>query len=93
MSPTMRIGTICGLVPLTVGTAVFAGFLVTQDSWLALPGYFTMVGGLVLFAVGVVLAVVSARHRGDWKRFFAALGIMLVNFPAAAAMTYVSAAV
>ncbi len=94
MNRLLTIPRLCGAIPLVTGSAVFCLWLVTGWDWLCLAGYFTILGGFVLFAAGAGALVryhfLSARTpgcspRSVLRRTLGAWILLLGNFPAAAA--------
>lgn len=88
MTLTLRLAIGCGLIPLAIGTFVFIAFLMTQDSWFGVAGFFNLLAGLALIAAGTGLAIFSGYRSGEWKKPMLAIALLFVNFPAAAAMIY-----
>ena len=53
--------------------------------WLAIAGFYTVLSGLIFFAVGIMCLVAYARRRRDFSARTILVGLLLVsNFPAAA---------
>jgi hypothetical protein len=89
-----RVSVICGAIPLIVGGTVFLLFWLTRSSLFATLGFFTVLGGVLLFGVGAIsLAVFSFQvwraGRDSFRRWRGWIGLALVllcsNFPAAVA--------
>jgi hypothetical protein len=97
MSKWLKASFAFGATPLAIGTIIFLAWLATRFKSLALAGIFAMYGGAVFVGAGLLcLAVyaVGSVHSGavTRRRLVAqsacALGVLLLNFPAAAAFTY-----
>ena len=85
----------CGLVPMVLGSAIFAAWLFTDLDALEIIGLLFIYVGIVLFAAGIVslfVFVKRARKAGTAYRKPAtwALAVLLLNVPLCAA--YVSVA-
>ncbi len=90
-----RTAIVCGLVPMLLGTAIFAAWLFTDFNALGILGILFIYGGLALFAAGIVsLLIFVSRARKDGiayrKPAILALAVLVVNFPLCAA--YISIA-
>lgn len=77
---------VCGLIPMVLGSAVFAAWLETDSDSLEIVGIVAIYLGLPLFAVGVVALVVftAAARKSEiaYRRSTAiALIILVANFP------------
>jgi hypothetical protein len=53
-APTVlyRVALLCALLPLSVGTLIFLTYLATESNALTAAGFFTLIGGVILFIVG-----------------------------------------
>ncbi len=93
MSRLLQTAIACGAIPLTLGTAIYVAWRVANWDWLMAAGLFTVLGGLLLFAIGagcLVVYVIREARNGQPHRIPLGLqsllvgGLLLVNFPAAA---------
>ena len=81
---------ICGLLPLRTGVGIFLLWFMVRWGWLIVAGVFTIYGSVlsVLVGLGFLVAHVVKRPAGERKSSLIwstpALGVLLVNFPAAA---------
>ncbi|HEY3393934.1 MAG TPA: hypothetical protein VGK58_14575 [Lacipirellulaceae bacterium] len=76
---------VCGVIPLTIGSAIYFGFRITRLDWLAIAGYFTILAGLGFFAVGITCLVAYAYRQDGLDGRTVLVGLLLLsNFPAAA---------
>ena len=80
----------CGLIPMALGSAVFAAWLFTDLDALEIIGVLFIYGGIFLFAVGIaaLLIFVSRARKGGiaYRRAATlALVILVLNFPLCAA--------
>lgn len=87
----LKIALGCAVVPLITGIMIFLLWLSTGWGWLMLVGLFTLLGGGLLFMAGFAALLVFVRHARSigvpYKRtFYRALGMLLLNFPVAAAI-------
>jgi len=85
----------CGLLPMLLGTAIFAAWLFTDYDALEIIGLLFIYGGIVLFVAGIVSLLVfvsRARMGGIAYRTptTVALALLILNFPLCVA--YVSIA-
>jgi len=91
-----KIAIFCGITPLLVGTTIFVLWLTTRWSKLEGFGIFTIFGGIVLFAIGVISLVIhtvgqNKIHEGRSKLIIEntkAAGLLLLNFPVALLIIY-----
>jgi hypothetical protein len=92
----------CAALPLLSGVAVFVAWVYTRANWLASAGVVVMGVGVVLFLVGIgalIRHLRVARHAPDAPhrpRMLAVVligGLLFVNFPAAAVLTYLVIAI
>jgi len=76
----------CGLIPMALGSAIFAAWLFTDLDALEIIGVLFIYGGIFLFAVGIaaLLIFVSRARRGGVvyrKPATLALVVLVANFP------------
>ena len=80
----------CALLPMSVGTGAFVGWLATNSDFFAATGFFTILGGCLLFLVGCALVIGHAwrlwQMRDTTTRrqvLLASLGglLLISNFP------------
>lgn len=81
---------VCGLIPMALGSAIFAAWLVTDLDALEIIGVVFIYGGIFLFAAGIaaLLIFVSRARRGGVayrKSAALALVVLVANFPLCAA--------
>lgn len=91
-----KIAIACGVLPLLVGTITFGAWLATDLDELELFGITVIVGGLILFVIGLValdrFATNGKRIEVTYKKPAAiAAAILLLNFPVALAYMAVAA--
>jgi hypothetical protein len=87
----LKIARLCALFPLFTGVFIFGLWLLTYWDWLMLAGWFTVLGGLLLFLAGSIALLLYVRQskktqtpyaRNTWKTG----GLLLANFPVALAI-------
>jgi hypothetical protein len=97
MSRWLKASLAFGVTPLVIGTIIFVAWLATRSMNLALAGIFAIYAGLVFVGAGLLCLIVyfvRAVRRGavTRRRLLAqsawALGVLLLNFPAAAGFAY-----
>lgn len=94
MSIWYKLSLASGLTPLTTGGLIFISWLVTRADWLMLAGIYNIMAGLALFVCGLVFLLVYGQkerkisNNYPIKRTLISLGILLLNFPAAALAIY-----
>ncbi|MEM1041776.1 MAG: hypothetical protein AAGI91_04020 [Bacteroidota bacterium] len=81
-----RVAMLCGILPMTVGVAVYLLYEITRWDSLPLIGMFTIRGGLVSVAIGFVCVIAYAfkRHAVGqlWgPRVGKAVSVMVLNIP------------
>ena len=62
-SPGLRGAFLCGLIPLLLGTAIFAAWYFTQKSWLEIAGLWLIPAGLLSILAGSFLVWRHSKHR------------------------------
>ena len=84
-----RIASICGAMPLLLGTAIFVAWLVARWNWLMIAGAVVLYGGLAVVAAGVIALALSCRmafrtpgvpRRRVWVSTLSCAGLLLANF-------------
>lgn len=90
---TYQLSLVCGALPLIVGLVIFFLWLATGWSWLEEVGFYTLLGGLVFFAAGVIALIVWFLRAGRSKfprreKAIVSAGVLLANFPVAAAIVW-----
>jgi hypothetical protein len=71
-------------IPLAVGSAIYFMFRATRNESLAIAGFYTILAGLVFFAVGIICLVAYAYRRHDFgARTLLAAVLLSCNFPLA----------
>lgn len=102
MNRALAVALACGALPLLAGIATFVAWVYTRADWLPPAGVVVMGVGVVLFLVGIgalIRHVRSARRTADAPRRPRMLavvligGLLFVNFPAAAVLTYLVLAI
>ncbi len=87
---------ICGACPLLIGVSIFVLWLITRRDWLMMAGIYTLYGGVAIFSIGVLtlarfswlaFRTPSLPRRRLWLSTLACAGLLLLNFPVAAAIT------
>jgi hypothetical protein len=74
----------CGAIPLAVGSAIYFTFRATRNESLAVAGFYTILAGLVFFAVGIICLVAYAYRQRDFgARTLFAAALLTSNFPLA----------
>lgn len=86
MKTSYKIALTCGLLPMVLGTAVFAVWLATDIAELEIAGIFIIQGGLILFAIGFIsLLVFINSAMKDSEPFMGRSAlcavVLLLNFP------------
>ena len=92
-SKTYRLSLICGVLPLVVGLTIFFLWLATGWSWLEKAGLYALLGGLVLFVMGIIALLIwffKTNQPGLPRRpgVIVSAGVLLANFPVAAAIIW-----
>ena len=92
----LRAAIFCGAAPMTVGVGVFLVWLAVGASWLPVVGLVTLSVGPVVVAAGTACLLIyvvarckvsqEPRGRGWWLGQVGVLGLLLANFPVAAAV-------
>jgi len=90
-----RAALLCGLLPMLLGTAIFAAWLVTDHGSLEIAGLLLIYGGILLLGAGLVslrLYLSHARRGGIAGRRPAvwALALLLANLPLCAAYVFIA---
>ena len=93
---TFRIALACGLLPLLVGTLIYAIFVGTENLLMMTFGLLNIYAGMALFVVGLVCTALyffGERSRGVGQpklgvRTTLLLAVLLINFPVAGALAY-----
>lgn len=90
-----RLAIRCGVIPLTIGVLMFAGWVVTRDFSFILMGLGAMYVLLLVIAIGVLsllgygIAMIAAGKTAQprtWGLLAVAALVLAINFPAAYAM-------
>ena len=96
-----RTAQLCGVLPLTFGTFIFALFLLTRNHVYAIFGAFTILGGVCMAFIGIVCALVYLYQASRAapidrdparRRAHRDIRIILANFLVAAVMTWIGTA-
>ncbi len=82
---------VCSLLPFVVGVLIFFSWLASRQSELFLFGYFTILGGIILFPCGLAATFIFARKSRKYgqmnkTKVWAAILLLLLNFPIALVM-------
>lgn len=101
MSATTRAAWWCGLLPLIVGCAVFAAWVITRAEVLFAIGLCVVISGtsLALFGMGLLGMNLWRARRDDaaretiWRQSRAPGLLLLANFPIAAMLTVAAVAI
>jgi len=94
MKIAYKIALLCGLAPLIIAVIILMGWFLTDAEEFLIAGIFNILGGLVLFFIGIsCLIVYEYQHRQQyqhsaWKKLLKPFLVLLSNFPAAAACIY-----
>jgi hypothetical protein len=96
------VATICGAMPLLLGTAIFVAWLVARWNWLMIAGAVVLYGGLAVVAAGVTSLALSCwmafrtpgvPRRRVWASTLSCGGLLLANFLAAGGIIWVVIAI
>ena len=91
MPRLIKVAIVCGAVPLLAGTLIYVTWLFTRWDPLMAAGFVTICAGLVAFLIGSLCLLLEffdfaadpAERRQFRRHRFFALGLLLINFPAA----------
>ncbi len=87
---------LCGLLPMTIGAAVFAAWYFTRSWFLVAAGIYTVYSGVVCVIAGLVSLLVyeykclKAGNKSDARKGAFPLIVLLLNFPLAVLIVSVS---
>ena len=95
---TLAIAFGCALLPMAAGLIVTVAWLLTQATTLEMIGFFVILVGVVMFFVGMLCCLFETarglRSQRAWRtwlpRVALAAGLLLANFPLAAACVSVT---
>ena len=95
MKNSLRVATICGVVPLLLGVGIFVVWVFLRQAWLTIAGFMMLYVGLAAVSVGGIALFrywwLAGRDSGtprDGRRasVLRCAGLLLANFPVAAAI-------
>ena len=97
-----RLATLCGALPLSLGTGIFVIWLVGRWDWLVFAGAVVLYGSVAVVVVGAIALAhgcwVASRsttvsRQGMWMSTLGCAGLLLVNFPVAAGIIAAAVAI
>lgn len=94
-----RAALLCGIVPLAGGIGILLLWVATRIEVLEAAGLYWIALGTCIVVIGVLFLVVWSQQEGHkteaprGKPGLVALSLLLVNFPAAAGVTFIASAI
>jgi hypothetical protein len=92
-----RLAALCGAVPLSIGTAIFAAWIVARWDWLMFAGVIMLYCGVASVVVGAIALAhgcwtasrrASVTRRRRWTSALGCAGLLFVNLPVAAGIIW-----